>query len=875
MSDETHNDISINKRTSISSPNEDNTLLDDSSSSQHNHQETVLTDDTTNHFNNQSNHQENLSNIQTLDNSLNEAEAIEEIQSINQSDNQSIQFPNENNLNQISNEQDSLDQNQISSQQFHTSNNQHHADLASIDQLLSNIQHEPDPNKAQRQLDDDDIPPAEIEANDTQINHQNNESSTILQSTIVDNHVLTPLETPYEHHHENPIVPTESSLDETNNSLNESQLNSTDNLPLNESEKAVENDGPLVESTLDETNDSSIESQSNLNDNSSLNESEKTDEDNQKIDILPSESTVDQTNNSSIESESNIMDNHPRTEVETPDEDHHTDEFSPVELPLDQTNNSSIESQPNATDNLLFNESEKVAESTLDQTNNTSIESQSSSIDNSPSIESEKASENDIHLVASTVDQTNISSIETESNSMASHPETESEKVNEDDYKKEETNIPLKSYSLPDVVSETLEENRDDLISEKIELGKELTEEIDIKNKNKIVEDIISVLTERSTDIEEKLDRKSNDLNKQEEDESLLSNSKLISSEFEDVLGNKTLLKQTIVKGELNSRPTRSTMATVSYKLSLVDNLTSNIRLIESVSNEKFFVSECDIIPAIDICVQTMNRGECALIDSDIRHCYGDMGCLEKEIPSVSSNNSYRMKIELELHDWQSPVDVQKLLINERLCWGDKKRQMGNFYYRRQDYLTSLQCYNGALRFLDTDINPILVLSHENQRSILNDAFIQVENNVAQVNLLLNKYDACLHAVENVLKHDPKNVKALFRQGKAFFQLGKYDKAIQSLKLFTQVQRRNSNSMADRDKANEMILTCENKLANYQKNEKEIYQRMFKPQTEKRQTNNINQIDNTNNSWWPYIALGSAVLGTLAIVTFIKHRKTS
>ncbi|CAF4719113.1 unnamed protein product, partial [Rotaria sp. Silwood2] len=225
--------------------------------------------------------------------------------------------------------------------------------------------------------------------------------------------------------------------------------------------------------------------------------------------------------------------------------------------------------------------------------------------------------------------------------------------------------------------------------------------------------------------------------------------------------------------------------------------------------------------------------------------------------------------------DWQSPSDVQKLSINERLYWGDKKRQMGNFHYRRQDYLTSLQCYNGAIRFLDTDMNPILISFNENQKSLLNDAFIQVENNVAQVNLLLKKYDACLNAVENVLKHDSKNVKALFRQGKAFFQLGLYDKAIQPLKLFLQIQRESSNSNADKEKVNEMILICENKLANYKKNEKEIYQRMFKPKTNKPQTNNTNQIDNTNNSWWPYIALGSAVFATLAIVTFIKHRKTS
>jgi len=290
-------------------------------------------------------------------------------------------------------------------------------------------------------------------------------------------------------------------------------------------------------------------------------------------------------------------------------------------------------------------------------------------------------------------------------------------------------------------------------------------------------------------------------------------------------------------------------MVTISYSLSMIDSLTSNIRLIENVSHEKYFVSENDLIPAIDICIQLMDRGERALIDSDIRHCYGDIGCEDKHIPPITTINPYRMKIELELHDWISPADIQILSIDQRLYWGDKKRQMGNFYYRRQDYKTSLQCYHGALRFLDIDNNPLLISFDQNQKSILIDRFIQVQNNLAQVYLLLNKYEDCLNAVDNVLKCDSKNIKALFRKGKALFELGKYDQAIQSLKLFIQIQKTNSNTTVDSEKANEMISICENKLANYQKNEKEIYRRMFQSTTtnsnlgnQQGQTKNTNQV---------------------------------
>jgi len=92
--------------------------------------------------------------------------------------------------------------------------------------------------------------------------------------------------------------------------------------------------------------------------------------------------------------------------------------------------------------------------------------------------------------------------------------------------------------------------------------------------------------------------------------------------------------------------------------------------LIETITNESFFIGEYDILPAIDIAIQLMDRGENALIDSDSRHCYGENGCEEKQIAPITSNNSYRMKIDLEFHDWKYAPDIQILTVDQRLYWG-------------------------------------------------------------------------------------------------------------------------------------------------------------------------------------------------------------
>ena len=159
----------------------------------------------------------------------------------------------------------------------------------------------------------------------------------------------------------------------------------------------------------------------------------------------------------------------------------------------------------------------------------------------------------------------------------------------------------------------------------------------------------------------------------------------------------------------------------------------------------------------------------------------------------------------------------------QSIYFRDKKRERGNFSYRRKEYSTALQCYQFALKFLDITEHPLSEDEDEAQSSIIINRYIQVQNNLAQVYLLNNQYEQCLNAVDQVLKYDMNNIKALFRQAKARIDLGNYDHAIQSLKLLLQ----NSNPAVERDKVNEMLNFCETKLATYHKNEKEIYKRMF------------------------------------------------
>lgn len=123
--------------------------------------------------------------------------------------------------------------------------------------------------------------------------------------------------------------------------------------------------------------------------------------------------------------------------------------------------------------------------------------------------------------------------------------------------------------------------------------------------------------------------------------------------------------------GENDSRPPRNSLATISYELFLVDRTNEEVRFIERVSHLNFFINQFDVFPAIDISIQLMDRGERSVVDADPRHCYGHLGCSEKNIPPIEGENfDYRMKIDLVLEEWKLPDEISDLSVDQRIFWG-------------------------------------------------------------------------------------------------------------------------------------------------------------------------------------------------------------
>lgn len=122
----------------------------------------------------------------------------------------------------------------------------------------------------------------------------------------------------------------------------------------------------------------------------------------------------------------------------------------------------------------------------------------------------------------------------------------------------------------------------------------------------------------------------------------------------------------------------------------------------------------------------------------------------------------------------------------------DHKRERGNFWYDRGEYNLAIQLYRRSLEYLDDtdkyvgdtskmeeviDTNSIKKseqvseirlhsqFSNDQLQELL-ETRVKVYNNLAAAQMKISAFDVALTSVDNVLRCQPENVKALFRKGK-------------------------------------------------------------------------------------------------------------
>ncbi|XP_053321691.1 peptidyl-prolyl cis-trans isomerase FKBP8 [Spea bombifrons] len=241
------------------------------------------------------------------------------------------------------------------------------------------------------------------------------------------------------------------------------------------------------------------------------------------------------------------------------------------------------------------------------------------------------------------------------------------------------------------------------------------------------------------------------------------------SEEWLDVLGNGLLKKKVLVPGNgPGSRPQKGQDVILHLKTTLQGG-----DVVEDQDSLTFTLGDGDVIQALDLCVQLMELGETALVESDAKYCYG----MEGRSPDIPPNSN--LILEVTLLNAQDGPDLELLTGQEKLELANRKRERGNFYYQKADYVFAINSYDIALKIVNSSSK--VEFSPEEEAELL-DVKIKCLNNLAASQLKLDHYEAALKSCNMVLEHQPENIKALFRKGKVLTHQGEYSEAIAILR---------------------------------------------------------------------------------------------
>ncbi|XP_054740132.1 peptidyl-prolyl cis-trans isomerase FKBP8 isoform X1 [Anastrepha obliqua] len=289
-----------------------------------------------------------------------------------------------------------------------------------------------------------------------------------------------------------------------------------------------------------------------------------------------------------------------------------------------------------------------------------------------------------------------------------------------------------------------------------------------------------------------------------------------------DVLGNGQLVKRIIKQSQTSRRPIRGDLVTITFTGKL-----TNGTVCEQREHFQLHVGDFEVVQGLDMAIPLMNVGEVAEISIDARFAYGNLGFKNETNESASIPPDSKLIYEVHLLDSKSEdfSDLKSLEIRRK--YGTSKKERANFWYNRNEFNTAIQLYRRALDYLDDrDGDPDaaldkedLELSNSDLQTLLEDRLI-VYNNLAMAQIKISAFDAALKSVENVLRCQPNNSKALYRKGRILEGKGDTKGAISLLQKAATLE---PDSKAIQQDLAKLII----KARREEHNEKEMYQKML------------------------------------------------
>lgn len=180
---------------------------------------------------------------------------------------------------------------------------------------------------------------------------------------------------------------------------------------------------------------------------------------------------------------------------------------------------------------------------------------------------------------------------------------------------------------------------------------------------------------------------------------------------------------------------------------------------------------------------------------------------------------------DVQLHEFQ-PVDPEEpRSFEERNRVGTRKKERGNYWFKRNDFNLAIQLYRKAIEYFDENVDApeatpaTTQLTSEELQELLEQRMV-VYNNLAAAQTKIDALEAAMKSVETVLTCQPNNVKALYRKGKILDARGETNEAIL---IFQKAATLDPENKSFQNELSKLIL----KRSREQRNERNLYQKML------------------------------------------------
>jgi len=173
------------------------------------------------------------------------------------------------------------------------------------------------------------------------------------------------------------------------------------------------------------------------------------------------------------------------------------------------------------------------------------------------------------------------------------------------------------------------------------------------------------------------------------------------------------------------------------------------------------------------LAARMMAEGEICAVKVVARYAYGEKG-LPPHVPP-NADVEYRVELVRIGEFAKEPTDMTG---NELISAVTERKERGNYFFKHQEEMFALQCYQQGLKF--SQAAEKLEENGETDDSFfskLYDVRIQLLNNIGAVQEKLEKYKEALDVTTEILAAEPDHLKGLLRAARVCTKRGEFKEA--------------------------------------------------------------------------------------------------